>query len=351
MKLLLGLLMSVSMIACGGGIAAIAVNDSAVDTNQIENSQTSSEYYTYTLSTLNAYPFKAGSPKVDKYNNVQFTGTADAIGFNQYYQNFSLEMKVNFQAFTWPSQFYISARASYFDRAMSPNLQRKGYTYRFGATGSIEIYKEGASLASVNIPGFVENRDYIFEIGAVDINENATRLFINIDNQEILSIKDENLPIQKCGFINMNGDSAGAFGLTLQSSYSKLTPLQTSATRDEKGLTLSTSLLGPFAYGNMNYDMFTKRLLQAIYINESSVFELNEKYYSLDGGTEKRFVDVNYTDGKLIVSVANNAYAFETNSQQSFVVERLALKKTTSEGGMLTPSGKVLKEDYIFKIV
>ena len=95
---------------------------------------------------------RAGTPlaKVDHYNNITLESAGSTVGFNQHLQNFSFEVKINFSTFAFPSNFYISARVSGFDRANAPALARKGYSFRFSALGDVEIYKEGVSLGIVN---------------------------------------------------------------------------------------------------------------------------------------------------------------------------------------------------------
>ena len=306
------------------------------------------DYYTYTLSTLGSYPYRAGAPlaSVDKNNNIQIFNSTNTVGFDQRLQNFSLEMKFNFSVFEWPANFYISTRVGGFDRAMSSNLTQKGYSFRLGAGGSMEIYKDVVSLGAVNIEAFEANREYVIEVGVVDIDENSTNLFLIIDKKVVLSVTDSNNPIQTFGYLNLNGD--GNVACSISSVCTKITPLMTKVNNQQDKLILTTYLLNSFSSKEMNYNDFSNVNLKAILLNDNSVFNINEKYYVTIDGQRQNAIDVKYFDNCLQIVIYKNVKNNIDGSEESINYNELAIKKSSANGGLTAPSGNVLKQTYYY---
>lgn len=325
-------------------------SDGAVSANLISTKQDKVPFYsTFTLSTLGEYPMRAGSPlpDVSPDNSIELFNSSNAVGFNQYLQNFSFEFKVNFQTFAWPSNFYVSARAGGFDRAMSPALARKGYSFRFSALGDVEIYKEGASIGLVNKgSAFVEGQDYIIEIGLVDLDENRTLVFAMVDNKMVTSVIDENSPIQEMGFLNINGD--GNVVCTLSSSYTRLVPLTTTIENSDAATIISTYFFNTISYQNMDYQDFSDRNLQALLIDDVSIFDLNKSFYAMIDGERANAVNVKYVDNVLQIEIQNEVFSTATNQPASIDCNTLTIKKTAQYNGLECPSGFILKQTYYF---
>ena len=306
-------------------------------------------YSTITLSTLDEFPMRAGSPlpEVDDYNNITLVNGSNTVGFNQQLQNFSFEVKVNFSNFEFPSNFYISARASGFDRANSAGLERKGYSFRFSALGDVEIYKEGISIGIINKgTTFVEGQDYILEIGLVDLNETSTLVYATVDNKMVVSVTDSNSPIQKGGFININPD--GDVSCTLSSSYSRLLPLKSTCEESENSKIISTYFYNTISYQDMSYDEFSNRNLQSLLLDDISIYDLNNTYYSLNGNEKINAINVEYIDNVLQIEINKNIYSNTTNELVELNFSTFAIKKPSQNNGFDCPSGFVLRQSYYY---
>ena len=325
-------------------------SDGAVSANLISTKNVViPSYPTFTLSTLDEFPMRAGTPlaKVDHYNNITLESAGSTVGFNQHLQNFSFEVKINFSTFAFPSNFYISARVSGFDRANAPALARKGYSFRFSALGDVEIYKEGVSLGIVNKgSSFVQGQDYIIEIGLVDLDSSSTLVYASVDNQVVVSVTDSNSPIQEGGFININGD--GTVACTMTSSYTRLTPLKSTYAEQTETSEVSTYFYNTISYQDMAYNDFTNRNLQSILLDDVSIYDLNNAYYALDGDSRINAIDVSYVDNVLKITINKNVYSSSTNDGAQLNFSTLTIKKPSQNSGFVCPSGFVLRQSYYF---
>lgn len=313
--------------------------------------ETYPDYYTYTLSTLKGYPLIANPQfaSVDKYNNIEINGSGATVGFNQRLQNFSLETKVRFEEFNFPANFYIGVRVGGFDRVMSPNLQRKGYSFRIGAGGVVEVYKETASLGTGSFGvAFEQGKDYVLEIGAVDINENSTNLFVKINNKTVVSLFDNDSPLQTYGWINLNGD--GNVSCKMTSSDTDVNPLVTRYTQTVDYDVYDICFENPMSYEEMSYASFGERNLKAILLNDESVSNINKAYYSKNGADKVNAVDLSFKGNVLQIKVAKTVYSAATDQTATLVVESLTVKKTSEKGGLLCPNGLVLKNHYEYSV-
>lgn len=309
------------------------------------------DYYTYTLSTMGEYPTRAGTElaEVDKNNNITINSSGSSVGFSQHLQNFSFEAKFNFTKFEWPANFYIGTRASGFDRVMSSNLSRKGYSFRIASTGAVQIYKEKSSLATGNTGFKIEaGKDYIFEVGTVDINKNSTYVFFAVNNKVVASAYDNENPIQAKGNINMNGD--GKIACTITSSDTKLSPLQTQVEENENQKILSTYFVNPISYSAMNYEDFSERNLKAITIGDKTIDKINKTCYALSQSSQVKAVDVKFEDNVLVVIVNKNIYNKNTNATVSLDMSSFSILRTSSRQGLEAPSGYILKQTYSVSI-
>ena len=304
------------------------------------------EYHTYTLSTLKRYPTIANPEvaKVDKYNNIELTGSAATVGFYQALQSFSLETNVSFKSFVWPANFYIGVRAESFDRVMSSNLNRKGYSFRINAGGVVEIYKETDSLGSASSGiAFETGKNYVLEIGAVDINEHSTNLFVKINNKVVLSVFDNDNPIRQRGWININAD--GDVSCKLTSSSTDVNPLTTTLREEGGYYVCNIRFQNPVSYKDMNYDTFGERNLKAIQINGDSVYNINKVYYANSDGNGNA-VDLKFYGNTLEIRVAKTAYYRTNNQAVQLKFDSVTIGKTTDTNGLYCPSGFVLKNKF-----
>ncbi len=301
-------------------------------------------YQTYTLSTISRYPSCAdnGDIIVDRYNNITFEGGASCVGFSQALQNFSFEVNVNFEKFAFPANFWISARATSLNRSPSCG----GYSFRFSSSGGgVWVYKNGSVFASGNLGFSLQpNVDYIIEIGTIDLSETSTYLFIKCNNKIALAAFDNESPIQKMGFLNINGE--GTFAAKLTSSYTGATPLQTVFSETETDEIIKVYFQNPISYKDLEYNDFSEKTLKAILINDSTIYNLNQLYYSLDNSKKVNAINIRFYDNVLEISKSKIIYKTATETEEIFELNDLCIKKTTSTTGIETFTDFVLKETY-----
>ena len=298
-------------------------------------------YQTYTLSTLGQYPSCANLEQVsvDRYNNINFKGAGASVGFNQLLQNFSFETKINFSTFSFPANFWITARATNFNR--SPYCG--GYSFRFSSSGGgVWVYKDGQVLASGSLGMTLEtNKDYIIEIGTVDLSITKTYLFIKCNGKIALGAFDTENPLQRGGYLNINGE--GEFSASLKSSNIGLTPLQTVFEEDSDEEIVKVYFLNSIAYQNLDYNDFSIRNLKSILINDVSIYSLNQIYYS---GNNSNAIDIKYYDNVLEIRKSKQIFSKTTDSLDDFSINNISIKKTSSIIGIETMTNFLLKETY-----
>ena len=304
------------------------------------------KYYTYTLSTLSQYPTRAGTTlaDVDEYNNISISSSGSTVGFNQYLQNFSLEMKINFSEFAWPGNFYFSARAGGFDRVMSANLTRKGYSFRISPAGAVEIYKENASLATGSCGSIKTGVDYVIEFGTVDINKNSTYVFFAVNNKVCASAFDNENPIQAYGLVNMNGD--GSVACKMSSSDTKVSPLRTITTEKDGISEIKTYFVNPISYEKMTTKDFSDRNLKAISISGKTLYEIKSNYYAKDGDEKVVPFEISFEKNVLTIKLHKTLYFTSTNAEVAIEQTSLSIQKTGAKSGFVCPSGFFLKQTY-----
>ena len=303
-------------------------------------------YYTYTLSTLSQYPRTAGTvlAEVDKHNNISISSSGSTVGFNQYLQNFSLEMKINFSKFSWPANFYFSARASGFDRVMSSNLSTKGYSFRISSAGEVQIYKEKASLVKGSCGAISTGKDYVVEFGTVDINENSTYVFFAVNNKVCASAFDNDSPIQKYGYVNMNGD--GNVACKISSSDTKVSPLRTVKAEKDGVYEIKTYFVNPISYKKMTTQDFSERNLKAISIADKTLWELKNNYYAKSGNEEIAPFEIEFENNVLSIKLQKTLFKNSTDEQENFVPSSISISKTGKANGLDCSSGFFLKQTY-----
>ena len=304
------------------------------------------DYYTYTLSTLGDYPTcTATGASYDRYKNIQLRG--GTIGWKQGLKNYSVEMNMRWANFGAGANVWVSMRSGGFERANSPNLENKGYVVRIARAGSIELYKNGTKCVSGSWK-YTQDKDYVFEFGCVDLDENRTLVFVYVNGVAAATMVDENTPISKAGYLVMNGD--GAVDCRLTSVSTKLTPLRTKVTETQTAYVLETYFNNTLSHTDMQYEDFSDVLLDSILINGTGIKDVNNAYYAKLDEQTLRAVDVAYENNKLIITVQKQTYIKANDEQSSFAVEELALKKTGLNTGLVCPSGYVLKQTYYYSV-
>lgn len=301
-------------------------------------------YYTYTLSTMGDYPTATETGATyDKYKNITLYG--GTIGWGQLLRDFSLEVKMNWERFVAGANVWVALRANYFDRATSPNISC--YSVRVGSLGAVEIYKNGAFVSGGGW-SFVMNTDYVFEFGCVDLDENRTMVFVNINGMPVTSFVDYNNPIKSAGYVNFNGD--GDVMCHMSSVSTKLTPLKTKVKQTDTEYVVETYFNNTMSYVDMKYADFSDYLLDAILLNDTAVKDINNVYYALNGSEKINAIDLIYVNNKLVINVAKVWYSKENNVETDFILNELCLKKTGDGRGLICPSGYKLKQTYYYNV-
>lgn len=298
-------------------------------------------YETYTLSTIGNDILTSNNAKVDVNKNVELIGSAGSVGILNYAQNFAFEFKINFSTFAAYNNFWISWRSSAFDRA-STSSNTRGYAARICQSGVIEIYKNTILVTSGYYGTFNENQDYIIEICAVDIDSKKTQTYVNVNNQKSAMFIDTSSPIQRYGFICLNND--GNVSCKLVSTSSKLTPIYQEISQTSDDYTINIYFYNVLSYRELNYKDFSKRMLDSILVNDSTIYDLNALYHTASNGN---IIDLKFSDNKLTIKVQKSVLN-TSGSQETFNLLSVELKKTTSTSGFYTENGFVLGQNYIY---
>ena len=301
------------------------------------------DYYTYTLSTMGDYPTATASGvSYDKYKNIELS--SGTVGWGQALRDFSLETKMTWERFGAGANVWVSLRANTFDRASSQNA---GYTIRIGRVGAIDIRKNGALVAGGGW-SFSLNTDYVFEFGCVDLDENRTLVFVNLNGMPVASFVDSDNPLRRSGYVNFNGD--GDVLCRMTSVDTKLTPLKTKLIETETEYVLETYFNNTMSYFDISYGDFSEVLLDAILINETSVKDINNVYYALSGSDKINAVDLEYVNNKLVIKIEKTIFSKSSDAQSTFTFSELCLKKTGDGKGLICPSGYRLKQTYYYNV-
>lgn len=299
-------------------------------------------YQTYTLSTLGVYPVRSGELTADKYNNLTITSGADTAGFDCALQNYSLEFNLNVDTFPSSlSALHIAFRAQGYARADSGSIG--GYSFMFGKT-FIYIFKKGVGIIGSAGHTFEDNTTYTVELGMVDLNEEQTMIFINIDGVSLGTFIDGDNPHQYPGQILITNEGGGIFEVT--SSNTRLTPIRTRVSSSEEKTTYKTYFNNMFSYEDLSYEDFSTRNLKAIYINGVSIYEWNKNYY---GKTpEERAIDITSLGNSLIITVSNKIHMSSDNSEIEFSFESLKIQKEMSDIGFESNTDFTLRQSYFY---
>ena len=305
------------------------------------------EYPTYTFSTLRGYPTLAGYNQalVDKHNNVTITEGGQTVGFYEALQNFSLAGSYYFYEIGEYCNFWMALRVMEYNRA---SYSATGYSFRIGQTGIVEIYKNGGT--GVIAGGgyyFAPQHEYYIEFGAVDYSPTKTRVFISINNQIVAEAFDEDNPWQNVGWVLFNAD--GLFTAHMGSSIKTALPLKHKVIDNAAVVNYEIYFNSAFDMFDYQYEDFSERVLQSITIGQYNVMELNSLYHGKKNEENIRAVDVYTTANRLIISVQKDLYN-SLDESVNFHYSSVAVHKTGSTKGFVTPLGYILKNTYTINV-
>lgn len=302
------------------------------------------DYHTYTNSTIGGFPTATDSgASYDRFKNI--TLGSGTVGWGQKHKDFSFETNMNWSTFGNGSNVWVALRANGFDRN---NGITSGYLIRIGQVGVIEISKKGSSIGSKGSWSFMPDTDYAFEFGVVDLDENRTMVFVNVNGKPVATMIDNESPLRNAGFINFNGD--GSVNCKMTSINTRLTPLKTKVSSDQTYTIIETSFYNVISHSDMAYEDFSNVTLEAMLVNDTSVLEWNEKYYASEGSERLRAIDVKFSNNKLTVKIAKTLYKTANDQHVDFEFSNLMIKKSGENKGFITPSGYVLKQTYYFSL-
>ena len=303
------------------------------------------DYFTYTNSTMGSYPTATASGvSYDKYKNVSLHSSAGTFGWWQGLRDFSFETKINWEKFGNGANLWVAMRAERFDRVTTAH---NGYCVRVGRAGVVDIYKNGTKITGGKWK-YEQNTDFIFEFGVVDLDENRTMVFVNVNGAPAVTMVDDNEPLRRHGWLNFNGD--GEINCTFKSVSTKVTPLVTKVIDNISFYTIETYFNNTVSYTDMEMEDFSSILLDAIWLNNCSVAEWNDGFYALSNSERQNAVSLQYQNNKLIITINKTLYNKANNNQTEFIFNELMLKKTGVNKGFVCPTGYQLKQTYYYNI-
>lgn len=295
-------------------------------------------YKTYTVSTLNVYPIRSGEVEADRYNNLNFSTGFDTAGFSLNEQNYSFEFNINFSSFPNQTAFYVALRSKYYARANSSDIG--GYSFGIG-NNLIYVFKVGDKMLNQISYQFEENEDYQIEVGAVDINENKTLIFININGLPVFSTYDESGPYQEPGYLLMTNE--GDIISYVSSSFTSIVPLKTKVEENENYTSYTIYFNQIFTISDMIYADFIEQNLKSIFIDGISVYNFNNTYKANTGLA----VNLSASKNKLTIDIANELLTLNGESvNRKF--NYIKIKRSSKDNGLKAPSRKTLKHSYFY---
>lgn len=296
------------------------------------------EYPTYTLNTLQQYPMTTGTssvPACDDANNLETFDASNCIGFNLHLQNYSFEAKFRFKSFE-AGRFGIAMRMSGFNRVHGSD----GYAAWFYQYGRVELYRGATLVAAASCVPMEAGRDYIIEMGTVDLNDGRTNIFVSVDNIEFINFIDDT-PVQRAGWLNMNAEGNVTF--TAASADTKLAVGSVEAEKTQHATRIKIGLINNFSFEELTYAEFPRETVSSILLNGISVYDLNQFCMTQEG---ERAVDLRFAGGYLEIIIPKDIIR-KTGEEFAFGdLRSLEIKKTRNGGGFTAPTGLVLKQSF-----
>lgn len=301
------------------------------------------KYKTYTMGNLGIFPTRSGEVTADIYGNLNFNSGSDTAGYNVNLQNYSFEFNLNFEELAAAGAgLHINLRAKEYARANSS--QCGGYGITISPTHFF-VFKVGKKHLATVYYDFKLGVDYNVEFGTVDINENQTMIFVNVDGQTVYSYIDNETPEQHRGMILMTCE--GNVKCRLSSSYSGISPLKVKVNdEDTEFTTYKIYFNNAFTSKELEYADFSMRNLKSIYINGISVYDWNERYYGKE--ISDKAIDLFASGTSLTIKISREMHLKSDDSSLQFDFEYLKIQKTKNDRGIQLENGLFLKQSYFY---
>lgn len=268
-----------------------------------------------------------------------FDGSA-AVGYNLHMKNYSFEAAFTLKEGSGSGWIGIATRVSGFGRVLQSDLQNQGYSFLFFTQGLLQVFKNGTGLiASASVPALQPGETHILEVGSIDIDDGTTKLVAWVDKKCYIDYNDSDNPLQSAGYMNINAD--GNIAMKVEPVHTKLNVTGISGSIGEDSTQINVDFVNNFSFTPMETKDFTDANLNAITLNNVSVYQMNSLYTAENGGNA---VDVTYECGRLTLSVSRRIKDKKTGAVTDFTVKTLRILKTKDSGGFTPPTGLVLKQ-------
>lgn len=266
--------------------------------------------------------------------------SSSTVGYNLHMKNYSFEAAFTLKEGSGSGWIGIATRVSGFGRVLQTDLQNQGYSFLFFTQGLLQIFKNGTGLiASASIPALLPGETHVLEVGSIDINDSTTKLVAWVDKKCYIDYNDSNNPLQSAGYMNINAD--GNIAMTVEPVHTKLSVTGISESESENATQIHVNFVNNFSFTPMKTQDFTADNLNAITLNNVSIYQMNLLYTAEDG---KNAVDVAYERGRLTLSVCKRIKDKKTGAVTDFTVKTLRIFKTKNPGGFSPPTGLILKQ-------
>lgn len=138
---------------------------------------------------------------------LYYTSTGNTIGYNYDHSNTIFDFDIMFNTLAFPSWFSLTLKASGCDRTQSPNLEQKGYSFVFFPAGTVQVWKDGATLVSTAVEPINCGTKYNIKLGAVNDGNNV-RLSLVFDGHEIINQVDSQNAYLNGNWFNICSDGS-----------------------------------------------------------------------------------------------------------------------------------------------
>lgn len=189
------------------GVPADLLTYSLVVTNDCEATITPLEKTQYEQKTLVTKDMGVPAtiptmmPTLDRNNSVSAFGGGVVAGYTTETANQVVRFNANFTSVGSNIAFMSRAQGA-LDTPWGGGWTNKGYVVYLYPNGQLILSKNGATLCEGWATGgfsFVAEKDYLIEIGTINVSDSAVRFFVNVDGVCVANYVDTVSPIKNSG--------------------------------------------------------------------------------------------------------------------------------------------------------
>ena len=304
------------------------------------------DYDAMTICDIFDAPVTSGLPDpiIDKDGYIQFSTPANTIAYKLYQTSFILSFDLYFDHLPYAANFWIAIRAKEFTRA---NYIKDCYVFRFSTFGHAEIYKsteDGFDLVSGGYFYMAEQTWYTIDLCSVMSTNNTMMLGLGINGKNYASYEDSD-PIAHNGMLVLtaDGDVTPTLVNTTSSTYVFNNKIVNTADKQNVELYFMNSVCSV----DKDYNHLSYRMLNAISLDNQSIYDINQKYYALDKDNNHiRAVDMRFVNNVLNLEINKVLYKESDDSEVAFNPSILEVSKTENSEGLESDSGYRLIFSY-----